>query len=220
MKSGKQEAFSEWTKASRLSKSDERKVRLPVGEIGQRGRVHGMKITIVGRKVNLRNNFKELAERKLSKFNRIFDEDAEATVTVTVERNRQTVEITIKQRGMIYRAEATEMEMNDALDRVISALGRQIRKNKAKLDKRIHSAALDQYVTDYYNYEEEPEEYTVARVKKFPVKPMHVDEAILQMNMLDHQFYMFRNEETGEINVVYARKDGGYGLLEPDEVDD
>ena len=82
-----------------------------------------MKITIVGRKVNLRNNFKELAERKLSKFNRIFDEDAEATVTVTVERNRQTVEITIKQRGMIYRAEETCMEMNEALDHVISALG-------------------------------------------------------------------------------------------------
>mgnify|MGYP005788977805 FL=1 len=176
-----------------------------------------MRISITGRKVNLRDNFKQLATKKLSRFERIFDEDAEANVVVTVERNRQTVEITIKQRGMIYRAEATEMEMNDALDRVISALGRQIRKNKAKLDKRIHSAALDQYVTDYYNYEEEPEEYTVARVKKFPVKPMHVDEAILQMNMLDHQFYMFRNEESGEINVVYARRDGGYGLLEPDE---
>ena len=118
---------------------------------------------------------------------------------------------------MIYRAEATELEMNEALDRVISALGRQIRKNKAKLDKQIHSAALDQYVMDYYNSEEEPEEYNVARVKRFPVKPMHVEEAILQMNMLDHQFYMFRNEESGEINVVYARRDGGYGLLEPDE---
>ena len=94
-----------------------------MGSFG-RGRVHGMKITIVGRKVNLRNNFKELAERKLSKFNRIFDEDAEATVTVTVERNRQTVEITIKQRGMIYRAEETSLEMNEALDHVIAALGR------------------------------------------------------------------------------------------------
>lgn len=135
MKSGKQEAFSEWTKASRLSKSDERKVRRPMGRMGWSGRVRGMKITIVGRKVNLRNNFKELAERKLSKFNRIFDEDAEATVTVTVERNRQTVEITIKQRGMIYRAEGTSMEMNEALDHVISALGRQIRRNKTRLEK-------------------------------------------------------------------------------------
>ena len=176
-----------------------------------------MRISITGRKVNLRDNFKQLAQKKLSRFERIFDEDAEANVVVTVEKNRQTVEITIKQRGMIYRAEATELAMNEALDRVISALGRQIRKNKAKLDKQIHSAALDQYVMDYYNSEEEPEEYNVARVKRFPVKPMHVEEAILQMNMLDHQFYMFRNEESGEINVVYARRDGGYGLLEPDE---
>ena len=179
-----------------------------------------MKINITGRKVNLRDNFKQLAQKKLSRFDRIFDEDAEANVMVTVEKNRQTVEITIRQRGMIYRAENTQLEMNEALDHAISALGRQIRKNKAKLDKQIHSAALDQYVMEYYNSEEEPEEYKVVRVKHFAVKPMSPEEAILQMNLLDHQFYMFRNEETGEINVVYARKDGGYGLLEPDEVDD
>ena len=179
-----------------------------------------MKINITGRKVNLRDNFKQLAQKKLSRFDRIFGEDAEANVMVTVEKNRQTVEITIRQRGMIYRAENTQLEMNEALDHAISALGRQIRKNKAKLDKQIHSAALDQYVMEYYNSEEEPEEYKVVRVKHFAVKPMHVEEAILQMNMLDHQFYMLRNEKTGEINVVYARKDGGYGLLEPDEVDD
>ena len=179
-----------------------------------------MKINITGRKVNLRDNFKQLAQKKLSRFDRIFDDDAEANVMVTVEKNRQTVEITIRQRGMIYRAENTQLEMNEALDHAISALGRQIRKNKAKLDKQIHSAALDQYVMEYYNSEEEPEEYKVVRVKHFAVKPMHVEEAILQMNMLDHQFYMFRNEETGEINVVYARKDGGYGLLEPDEVEE
>ena len=178
-----------------------------------------MRISITGRKVNLRDNFKQLAQKKLSRFERIFDEDAEANVVVTVEKNRQTVEITIKQRGMIYRAEATEREMNDALDRVISALGRQIRKNKAKLDKRIHSADLEKYVSEFYNSEEEPEEYNVARVKRFSVKPMTVEEAILQMNMLGHQFYMFRNEASSEINVVYARKDGGYGLLEPDEAD-
>lgn len=214
MKSGKQEAFSEWTKASRLSKSDERKVRLPVGEIGQRGRVHGMKITIVGRKVNLRNNFKELAERKLSKFNRIFDEDAEATVTVTVERNRQTVEITIKQRGMIYRAEETCMEMNEALDHVISALGRQIRRNKTRLEKA-KKVSPDIDFPDAL-YDEPDEEIQVSRVKRFTVKVMTPEEAILQMNMLGHQFFMFRDDDSGEINVVYRRKDGDYGLLVPE----
>ncbi|WP_195985102.1 ribosome-associated translation inhibitor RaiA [Clostridium sp. D33t1_170424_F3] len=182
-----------------------------------------MKITITGRKVTLRDNFKELATKKLSRFERIFDEDADANVVVTLEKNRQTVEITIKQRGMIYRAESTAMEMNDALDQVMSALGRQIRKNKTKLEKKIHSGAIDQYLGDFT--EEEPvlepvadadEEYHIVRVKHFFVKPLSVEEAILQMNMLGHQFFMFRNETNGEINVVYKRKNGDYGLLEPD----
>ena len=177
-----------------------------------------MIITITGRKVNLRDNFKNLAQKKLSRFDRIFDENATAKVVVTVERNRQTVEIAINSNGVIYRAESTDLEMNDALDHVISALGRQIRKNKTRLNKRIHSAALDQYVQEYVNAVEEPEEaYEVVRTKHFPVKPLSPEEAILQMNLLEHQFFMFRNEQSGEINVVYRRKDGSYGLLEPDE---
>jgi putative sigma-54 modulation protein len=179
-----------------------------------------MKVTITGRKVNLRDNFKELATKKLSRFDRIFDEDADAHVVVTVEHNRQTVEITIRQRGMIYRAEATEFEMNDALDRVISALGRQIRKNKTKLEKKIHSGAIDQYIEENTYTTDAPEEpkdeFEVVKSKRFFVSPLSVEEAILQMNLLGHQFFMFRNAETEEINVVYKRKDGGYGLLEPD----
>ena len=160
-----------------------------------------MKITIVGRKVNLKNHFKELAEKKLSKFDRIFDEDAEATVTVTVERNRQTVEITIKQRGMIYRAEET-------------SLGRQIRRNKTKLE-RAKKVAPDVDLPDEL-YEEPDEEYHVVRTKRFFVRVMTPEEAILQMNLLDHEFFMFRDDESGEINVVYRRKDGDYGLLVPE----
>ena len=179
-----------------------------------------MKVTITGRKVNLRDNFKEMAVRKLGRFERIFDADADAHVVVTVEHNRQTVEITIRQRGMIYRAEATEYEMNDALDRVISALGRQIRKNKTKLEKKIHSGAIDQYIEEYTyanDVPEEPkEEFKVVKSKRFFVSPLSVEEAILQMNLLDHQFFLFRNTESDEINVVYKRKDGGYGLLEPE----
>ncbi len=177
-----------------------------------------MKITITGRKVNLRDNFKDLAKRKLSRFDRIFDEDAEAAVVVTVERNRQTVEITIKSRGMIYRAETTDYEMNDALDQVVTSLSRQISKNKNRLDKSIHSAAFDQYVEEYLHTteDENAEDYKIVRTKHFFVKPLSEEEAILQMNMLGHQFFMFRNETSGEINVVYKRKDGNYGLLEPD----
>ena len=138
-----------------------------------------MKITITGRKVNLRDNFKELAKKKLSRFDRIFDEDADANVVVTLEKNRQTVEITIKQRGMIYRAESTALEMNDALDQVMSALGRQIRKNKTKLAKKVHSGAIDQYLSDFPveepvadEMEAEPE-YRVVRTK--PVSYTHLD---------------------------------------------
>ena len=177
-----------------------------------------MKITITGRKVTLHNHFKELVEKKLSKFNRIFGEDAVANVTVTMEKNRQKVEVTIRQGGMVYRDENTSLEMNDALDEVIAALGRQIRKNKTRLEKKVRSGVLDDFIAQEDVAAEEPEEteYQIVRSKHFPVKPLDAEEAILQMNMVGHQFYMYRNASTGEINVVYRRKDGTYGLLEPE----
>jgi len=175
-----------------------------------------MRITITGRKVNLRDHFKELVAKKLSRFDRIFDEDAQANVVVTVFKNRQTVEITIRSRGMYYRAEETASEMNDALDDVISALASQIRRNKTRLEKKIHSSALIEDVQKYPQEDEELEEYHIVRTKHFCVKPMSVEEAILQMNLLEHQFFMFRNEDDNEINVVYKRRDGNYGLLTPD----
>jgi putative sigma-54 modulation protein len=176
-----------------------------------------MKVTIIGRKVNLRNHFKDLAVKKLSRFDRIFDEDAEAKVVVTLEKNRQTVEITIRSRGMFYRAEKTGSEMNAALDGVIESLGNQIRKNKKRLVKKIHSAGVDTLLQDGDSENGEKEDFRIVRTKHFAVKPMNVEEAVLQMNLLEHQFFMFRNQESGEINVVYRRKNGGFGLLEPDE---
>lgn len=175
-----------------------------------------MKITITGRKVNLRDHFKDLAAKKLSRFDRLFDEDAEAKVVVTVLKNRQTVEITIRSRGMFYRAESTANEMNDALDDVIDSLSSQIRRNKVRLEKRIHYSVLDEDFQKSPDEKEEPEEYKIVRTKHFFVKPMSVEEAVLQMNLLEHQFFMFRNQEDNQINVVYRRKDGNYGLLTPD----
>ena len=172
-----------------------------------------MNITVIGRKVNLRENFKELVQRKLQKFERIFDADADATVTVTLERNRQTVEITVKQRGMIYRAEASALEMNEALDDVVAALGRQIRKNKTRLE-RAKKVQQFELVDEYYD--EPDEEIEIAKRKSFYIKTMTVEEAILQMNLLGHSFFMFRDEGSGEINVVYKRNDGKYGVLEPE----
>ena len=172
-----------------------------------------MNLTIVGRKVNLRENFKALVQRKLAKFDRIFDEDADATVTVTLEKNRQTVEITVKQRGMIYRAESSALEMNEALDDVVAALGRQIRKNKTRLERAKKMQPVD--LADEY-YDEPDEEIEIAKRKSFYVKTMTVEEAILQMNMLGHAFFLYRDDTNGQINVVYKRNDGKYGVLEPE----
>lgn len=180
-----------------------------------------MNISITGRKVNLKNNFKELVEKKFKKFDRIFSEDAQVKVTVTVEKNRQTVEVTIWDKGMIYRSEQARPEMNEALDAVIDSLGRQIRKNKCRLEKKIHSDNIKDLINEInpdINNEEvnTDESYELVRVKHFAIKPLLVEEAILQMNMLGHQFFMFQNPDTDQINVVYIRKDGTYGLLEPE----
>lgn len=174
-----------------------------------------MKITYTARKVNLRDNFKERVEKKLKKFDKVFSDDAQTFVVVTLDKNSQTVEITIKDNSMVYRVEKTMPEMNDALDKCIDALGRQLRKNKARLEKRLRSGSLEELVAPVEEVGIEEEDYTVVRTKTIPVKPISVDEAILQMNMVGHQFYMFTNAETGAVNVVYAREDGAYGLLQP-----
>lgn len=175
-----------------------------------------MKINYTARKVNLKDNFKELVEKKLAKYERVFSENAEAMVTVTVYKNRQTVEITINDNGMIYRVENTRPEMNEALDVDIEKLGRQIRKNKTKLEKRIRPAVLDEYPEEYVDDNDAEEEvtYEVLRKKTVSLKPMSVDEAILRMNMVNHKFFMFLNADTDKVSVVYIRDNGDYGILE------
>lgn len=182
-----------------------------------------MLVTYTAKKVNLKDNFKNMVDKKLSKFDRLFSDSASATVKVAVEKNRQTVEITINDNGMIYRSENTAAEMNEAVDKCVAILGRQIRKNKTRLEKRFRAGSIDEFIAaepDGVDEEEEMAEavnYEVYRVKTIPSKPMLVDEAILRMNMVDHQFFMFTNAETSQINVVYKRADGRYGLLVPDE---
>jgi putative sigma-54 modulation protein len=168
-----------------------------------------MNITITGRKVTLKNTFKERVEKKLSKIEKFFEEDAQVHVTVSVEKERQTVEITVRNKGMIYRAEETSKDMLVSFDDAVDALIRQIDKNKTKLVKRLKAGAFDGEAM-------EPEEdIGEVRLKCFPVKPMNVDEAILEMDMLGHEFFAFLNEESETICVVYKRRSGGYGVLEP-----
>lgn len=173
-----------------------------------------MKITITGRKCSPRESFKERVEKKLEKIERFFGEDAEAKVTVTVEKSAQIVEITVLKGGMIFRAEESAQNMNDAFDACVESLIRQIRKNKTRVEKKLRSGAFDDFVgTETI---EEEVDFDIVRSKTVLLKPEDVEEAILQMNMLGHQFYLFLNAATEKINVVYMRKDGGYGVLEPE----
>ena len=181
-----------------------------------------MKIVFTERKAQVTSAMKEYAEKKINKLEKFFRDESEAFVTFGYERGRYEAEITLRNNGLYFRVSEKTNDMRASIDSAVAAIERQIRKNKTKLAKKVHSGAIDQYLIDFP--EEEPAaeemeaepEYRVVRTKHFFVKPLSVDEAILQMNMLDHQFFMFRNESSGEINVVYRRKNGDYGLLEPD----
>lgn len=152
------------------------------------------------------------AEKRLGKVEKLFGEEASAKVTATVEKTCHIVEVTVTKSGMIFRAEERAENMEDALDACVDSLIRQIRKNKTRLDKKLHSAVLD----DFIDTVEEETEFDVIREKTVALKPQSVEEAILQMNLLGHQFYMFLNADTDEINVVYKRNATGYGLIAPD----
>ena len=173
-----------------------------------------MNITIIGRKCSPRENFKERAEKKLAKVDRFFSEEADAKITVTVEKSFQSVEITVNNGGSVFRAQERADNMNDALDQCVDTLIRRIRKNKTKLEKRMKSASFDELAPTDEDVAEETD-FELVRTKAVAVKPQSVEEAILQMNLLGHEFYMFTNSATDMISLVYKRKDGGYGLLEP-----
>ncbi len=173
-----------------------------------------MNITVIGRKCTPRESFKERADKKLAKVDRFFTQEADAKITATVEKTYQTVEITVNSDGMVFRAQERADNLNDALDKCVDNLVRRIRKNKTRLEKKLRSGAFD----GFPNEEEVTEDsFEVVRTKAVSVKPESVEEAILQMNLLGHEFYMFRNVATDAISLVYKRKDGGYGLLEPSD---
>jgi putative sigma-54 modulation protein len=172
-----------------------------------------MTINIIGRKLNVRDSFKELVEKKLEKLDKYFKDDAVAHVTMTKEKNGERLEITVTSGTMLFRAEENGETFNNSLDTAVDTIERQIRKNKTRLEKRLREGA-------FRAIEEQPEEFEEEfeiREKNFVMKPMSVEEAILQMNLIGHEFFMFENSETGNAAVVYKRKNGGYGLLNPEK---
>ena len=169
-----------------------------------------MKITMSGKQMTVRPSLKDLTEKKLAKFDRFFGDDAEALVSFSCRHALQYVEITIHYSGTIFRCEEGADTFQSALDEALESLERQIRKNKTRLEKRLRTGAFD--ITPGDVEEEEEGEFQI-RTKYIPVKPMSVEEAILQMNLLEHQFFVFRDAETSAPCVVYRRKDGNYGLI-------
>lgn len=168
--------------------------------------------------VDLSQPTKDLIEKKLSKLDKFFKGNTETYITVSKTRSQTNLEVTIPYRGIIFRAETLQHDVLTATDKATDILVRQIRRNKTRLEKRLHETVAIDYDTETTNLEKVDEEldFKVVKTKKFPLKPMSVEEAILQMNLLGHQFYMFKNAETNEINVVYVRKEKDYGLIEPE----
>ena len=174
-----------------------------------------MKFTFAEKKMASSEELRAYAERKISKLDRFFRNEAEAFVTFSIERGRHRAEITIKSNGMFYRANELTNDMYASVDSGVAAIERQIRKNKTRLEKRLREGALERDALPAFDpAEEESEEFEIVRSKRFSIKPMSPEEAILQMNLLEHEFFVFRNdEEEGAISVVYKRQNGGYGLI-------
>ena len=175
-----------------------------------------MKMNVIGRQMNVYEDMKALIERKISKFDKFFAGEGDATVTLSCKHNDKNIEITIAAAGTLFRSEVRADSFRDALDGACANIERQIRKNKTKLAKRLRDTSFTiPNVEEFDDTVADDEE--IIRTKTFPIKPMSPEEAILQMNLLGHQFFVFNDDQTGKTCVVYTRHDGGYGLLVPEQ---
>lgn len=158
-------------------------------------------------------SFNDYAENRLnSRLDKFFGEEADAKITMYEYKGSIVIELTVRYNNMLFRAECSAPDKNVALDAAVDKIIRQIRKNKTKIAKRLKDTAFKEGYTDIV---EEQVSFEVIKHKKFVMRPMTTDEAILQMNMLGHSFFMFTNAETGDVNVVYKREDDNYAVLEP-----
>lgn len=176
-----------------------------------------MKITMTGKQIELTPALKDRIIDRFERLDRYFHKETEATVTISVQREKQVVEATVYSGNLIVRVEEATDDMYVSIDNAVDILERQLRKHKTRIEKKLkkdtfEAAALEQI--PFAEKIEEEKEFKIVRTKRFESKPMSPEEAILQMNLLGHQFYIFTNAETGESNVVYQRKNGDYGLIE------
>ncbi|MDQ1911303.1 ribosome-associated translation inhibitor RaiA [Paenibacillus sp. GD4] len=182
-----------------------------------------MKFNIRGENIQVTEALRDHVEKKLSRLDRYFEAPltSEVYATLSVVKGMQSVEVTIPLTGFVLRAEERHSDMYAAIDLVVDKLERQIRKHKTKANRQIRVAGgkrdmfrMDSEVAVAYDYDDE-DDFELVRTKRFTLKPMDVEEAILQMNMVGHSFFVFSNSDTSKVNVVYKRNDGRYGLIEP-----
>jgi putative sigma-54 modulation protein len=175
-----------------------------------------MKFQFSEKKVKLPENVHAYAEKKVMKLARYFEEDAQALVVFSVEKNRNNVELTVRGAGTWFRAHESTSDMFASIDAAVGTIEGQIRKNKTRLARRLRQDAFSRTVEETSFAAEEPEEtLDIVRVKNFRFAPMTREEAVLQMNLLEHNFFAFRDADNDEaFAVVYRRNDGGYGLIE------
>ena len=174
-----------------------------------------MKFIIIGRNIDITEGLKSAVQEKLGKLERYFTPETEIHVTLSVEKDRQKIEVTIPVKGNIIRSEQVSSDMYVSIDLVEEVIERQLRKYKTKIDYQQQAGGNFQkeLVEDEFL---EDEEVNIIRTKKFGIKPMYPEDACVQMELLGHNFYVFRNAETDEVNVVYKRKGNTYGLIEPE----
>ena len=176
-----------------------------------------MRITITGRNIELTPGLKEAVEEKLSKLEKYFKPDTDVYVTLRVEKDRQKIEVTIPTKGHTIRSEQVSNDMYVSIDLVEEAIERQLLKYRTKIISKKMNAAAN-FKAEYLEekMEEDEEEVKIVRSKRYDLKPMYPEDACIQMELLGHDFFVFVNAETDEVNVVYKRKANSYGIIEPE----
>lgn len=174
-----------------------------------------MKFNIHGKKVEITDSIKEYIEEKVSKLDKYLSnpEEITAKVVVRISGREQIVEVTIPIQKIVLRCEERHEDLYAAIDKVSDKLERQIRKNKTRMQRRVNKNEIIGFDLDFESAKDE-EEQTIVKRKEIEMKPMSEEEAILQMNLIGHEFFVFRNDETGNVDILYARKDGNYGIIE------
>jgi len=176
-----------------------------------------MQVHVRGKNISVTDALKEYAEKKVRKLEKYFNNYGDAQVVLSVQKDSHKVEVTIPINGIILRGEETTGDMYASVDLVVDKLEKQVERYKGRLLKREREVAGQMFNNERTaRKKEEDEEPRIVRTKRFAVKPMPTEEAIMQMNLLNHSFFVFRNAETEEVNVLYRRKDGNYGLIEPE----